>query len=167
MGGWIASGKSTVAALLSQELAAECLEADELRGELERLGRRDAFVPGFSPELYAELFRRARSLLASGQRVVLDATFRSRRLRDEARELARELGVPFRLVECRAGERACRERLRAREDAGEPGWLELFEHFQSLWEPPDEVPPEEHVVVDSSGPPPVALDISVLRLPGS
>jgi predicted kinase len=167
VGGWIASGKSSVARRLARALSAELLEADELRAELLRMGRREAVAPGFSPELYAELFRRARDHLASGRPVVLDATFRSRRLRDEARRLARELSLPFRLVECRAGESACRERLRAREAAGEAGWQALLDHFLPLWEPPEEVPAGERVVIDTSGPLPLALDASVLNLDAS
>jgi len=152
VGGLIASGKSSVARRLAAQLGAELLCADEIREDLFARGARDAFVPGFSRRLYPELLQRARVVLAEGGSVVLDATFRTRELRAAARGLARECRVPFRFVECRAGHAACRERLRQRAE-GRPGWLAIFEHFLGLWEPVDELPSEEHVVADTSGPP--------------
>ena len=151
VGGWIASGKSTVARSLVRELGAELFSADEIRAEFAALNGDDAYVPGFSPVVYDEAFRRAKAVLAAGGRVVLDGTFRSRRLRDAARELAREHGAQFRLVECRAGEAACRQRLRDREAAGEEGWSRMLDHFLPLWEPADELAPDEHIVLDTSG----------------
>ncbi|UCE85705.1 MAG: AAA family ATPase [Deltaproteobacteria bacterium] len=154
VGGLIASGKSTVAARIASQLSAELVNADEIRQEFFELGARRAFAPGFSRAVYPELFRKARGVLASGKPVVLDATFRTRRLRAEARALAAEHRGAFRFVECRAGEDRCRERLRERERAqGRQGWCALFDGFLELWEPVDELPESEHVVVDSSRPP--------------
>ncbi len=151
--GLVASGKSTVARRAAEALGAELLSADETRRDLFDHGARDAFVPGFSRTVYAEVFERARALLAEGRPVVLDGTFRTRALRAEARTLAAEAGVPFLLLECRAGEERCRERLRRREqEGGEPGWLELFDAFLGLWEPVTELPAAEHAVLDTSGP---------------
>lgn len=166
VGGLIASGKSSVARRLAAQLGAELLCADEIRADLAERGAPDALLPGFSRRLYPELLARARAVLADGGSVVLDGTFRSRALRAAARNLARECGVPFRFVECRAGHAACRERLRRRERAqGRPGWLALFEHFLELWEAVDELPAEEHLMVDTSGPPGSLVDLE-LGLPG-
>jgi predicted kinase len=165
VGGWMASGKSSVAQSLGRELGAEVLSADEIRAEFERLGCDEAYVPGFSSVVYDEVFERAGKLLARGARVVLDGTFRSRELRAAARRLAGEHGASFRFVECRADEATCRRRLDEREAAGEEGWIRMFDHFLPLWEPVEELPPDEHVLVDSSVPAAgLALDVSVLRL---
>ncbi|MDJ0848533.1 MAG: ATP-binding protein [Myxococcota bacterium] len=150
VGGWIASGKSTVARGLADELSAELLVADEIRAE-HAAGGEPAYVPGFSSVVYADLFARAREALTSRRSVVLDGTFRDRDVRGRARALASDCGATFRFVECRAGEDVCRARLRAREDAGSPGWVAMFEHFLPLWEDPDEIPAAEHEVVDTSG----------------
>lgn len=166
VGGWIASGKSTTATSLARELNAERVAVDEIRDEFAALNGDEAYLPGFSPVVYDEAFRRARAVLAAGGRVVLDGTFRSRRLRDAARELAREHGAQFRFVECRAGEPACRQRLRDREAAGEEGWNRMFDHFLPLWEPADELAPDEHILLDTSGRT-LALGVSVLNLSGS
>lgn len=150
VGGKIASGKSTISRRLAGILGAELVVADEMREELAAMGRSDAYVPGFSSTLYAEMFRRAATHLAAGHAVVLDATFRSHRLRGEARDLARRQATPFRFVECRAADAVLRARLLEREARGEPGWTRLFEHFLPLWEPVDELPADEHVVLDTS-----------------
>lgn len=161
----MASGKSTVARRLGRALGARLLSADEIRAELARAGHDAAYVPGFSSTVYEEVFERAGELLARGGRVVLDGTFRSRELRDAARSLAGKHGAIFRFVECRADETTCRQRLREREAAGEAGWSRMFEHFLPLWEPVEELPDDEHVVVDSSAPSAaLALDVSVLKL---
>ena len=155
VGGWIASGKSTVARARADALAAELFVADEIRADYASGGRREAFAPGFSAVVYKDMLENARGALAGGRPVVLDGTFRSRDLRDEARRLARSSGAAFRFVECRAGEAVCRARLREREAAGSPGWLAMFDHFLTLWEAPDEIPADEHEVVDTSGAEPV------------
>jgi len=166
VGGWIASGKSTAARSLARELGAELLSADEIRAEFAALKGDDAYVPGFSPVVYDEAFRRAKAVLAAGRTAVLDGSFRSRRLRGAARELAHEQGAQFRFVECRAGEPACRQRLRDREAAGEEGWSRMLDHFLPLWEPVDELASDEHVLLDTSGRT-LALDASVLNMSGS
>lgn len=165
VGGLVACGKSTTARSLAEALGAERLAADEVRAELHADGHPEAFVPGFSAEVYDELFRRAGAALEHGSPVVLDGTFRNRALRARARQLAAAHGVPFRFVECRAGEERCRERLRQRADSS--AWLELFENFLPLWEPPDELPAQERVVLDTSGGPELAPDAAVLKLSGS
>jgi predicted kinase len=154
VGGWMGAGKSTVARRLAQALGAELLEADALRGDLAEAGFARALAPDFTPDLYRVLLERARSLLAAGRSVVVDGCFASRAERARARRLAAESGARFAFAECRAPEAVCRDRLRGREAAGEPGWLELFQALLARWEPVDELPGDAHHVVDSAGPEP-------------
>ena len=102
-------------------------------------------------------------VLASGRSVIVEASFRSRALRARARELAAAHGVPFHLVECRAPAEVCRERLRERARAASvsDGRLEIFDDFVARWEPVDELPADEHVVIDTAGP--LASSLVVLR----
>jgi len=168
--GLVASGKSSVAERLAERLGAERIGADETRRALFEAGESAAFVPGFSTQVYRELFERAGAALDAGRSVVLDGTFRTRRLRGAAQRLAEQRGVPFLCVECRAGVAVCRKRIQARERAGNRGWEALFEQFLTLWEPVDELPVEQHRVLDTSGSPEaleplvLALARSVLRL---
>jgi hypothetical protein len=152
--GWIASGKSTLARAAAEALGAELLVADELRAELAAEGAEEAWLPGFSETLYPELLARAEAELAAGRPVVLDGTFRSRAWRAEARALAERHGAELLFVECRAPREVCRERLALRGGAARAGgWVALFEHFVAHeWEPPDELPAGERLVLDTARP---------------
>lgn len=161
VGGLLASGKSTVAARIGALMTAPIVDADRTRKHLaglasEEPAREAAFQgiysPGFTEKVYREVFRRADAVLSSRRPVVLDASFRSRELRALARELASRRGVPFTFVECRAPETLLRRRLAQREtERGvSDGRLEIFDDFLARWEPVDEVPAEDHLVLDTS-----------------
>jgi aminoglycoside phosphotransferase family enzyme/predicted kinase len=171
VGGVIASGKSTLAGALGREMRAPVVDADRTRKQLAGVAADEplpespwtgVYSKEFTRRVYSELCRRASAVLASGRPVILDASFRARAHRDEARRIARESGVPFAFVECRAPEEVCRERLREREKRRtvSDGRLEVFDDFARSWEPPDELGPSEHVVVDTTKP----LDASLERL---
>lgn len=170
--GIIASGKTTVADRLGFEMSAPVVDADHTRKQL--LGVQatapvhdgawqGAYDLAFTEAVYAEVFRRAGVVLASGRSVIVDASFRSRALRARARDLATRYGVPFRLVECRASPEVCRARLRerARGASVSDGRLEIFDDFVARWEPIDELPADEHIVIDTGSP--LADNLVVLR----
>ncbi|REJ76850.1 MAG: hypothetical protein DWQ36_03630 [Acidobacteria bacterium] len=163
VGGLIASGKSTVARRLAEHLGGAVVCADRTRKHLAGVAARDSladapFSGAYSEEhtrrTYDELIRRGRAALRSGRPVVLDASFRSAELRRAARQLAQSEGVPFRLVLCEAPRETLLQRLAARadratvSDAGE----ELLDDFVSSWQPPEELPGEEVLRVDTTGP---------------
>jgi uncharacterized protein len=170
--GIIASGKSTVADQLSFEISAPVVDADRTRKQM--LGVQatapvhegawqGAYDPRFTETVYAEVFRRAAVVLASGRPVIVEASFRSRALRARARELATRHGLPFCLIECRAAPEICRQRLRERAQRASvsDGRLEIFDDFIARWQPIDELPAEEHLVLDTAGP--LAENLVVLR----
>ena len=163
VGGVIASGKSTVSHRLSLEMSAPVVDADRTRKQM--IGVRamqpvhdgswqGAYDPKFTEEVYAEVFRRAGVVLASGRPVLLDASFRSKALRGRARALAQAHGVPFRMVECRIDFDTAKARLRKRAEnpSISDGRLEIFDDFVAKWEQIDEFPAHEHVVLDTSQP---------------
>lgn len=172
VGGLIASGKSTLAGRLASEMSAPVVDTDTTRKRM--LGARPAehlregawqgaYAPEITDRVYEEALRRARVVLASGRPVVLDASFRSRKTREAARELARSMGVPFRFIECRADPDASRQRLVAREREGgvSDARVELFDSFAARFEPVAELASNEHLVVDTTGP--VEQSLAVLR----
>ncbi len=175
VGGVIASGKSTVARGLGARLAVPVLEADHTRKSL--LGV-DSTAPlhvaawsgPYSPEqterTYAELWRRAGVVLASGRSVVVDASFRSREMRRAAQELAERHGVPFLFVECKAPHDLCRRRLRerARSASTSDGRLEIFDDFVASWEPTDEMPEARRMELDTTRPVESSLESLLERL---
>ncbi len=163
VGGVIASGKSTVSGRLSLEMSAPVVDADRTRKQM--IGVRatqpvhegswqGAYDPKFTEEVYAEVFRRAGVVLASGRPVLVDASFRSKALRGRAHALATEYGVPFRMVECRIDFAVAKDRLRerAKHASVSDGRLEIFDDFVAKWEPIDEFDADEHVILDTSQP---------------
>jgi aminoglycoside phosphotransferase family enzyme/predicted kinase len=163
VGGLIASGKSTVGEAISFELGAPVVDADRTRKHMlgveptfhvEEGAWRGAYDPEFTERVYAEVLRRASTVLSSGRTVVVDASFRSREMRRRARELATAHGVPFRFVECRAAPEVCRERLerRERESGVSDARLPIFDDFRARFEPPDEIADHERLVLDTGLP---------------
>jgi hypothetical protein len=163
VGGVIASGKSTVAEWIAGELGAPIVDADRTRKHLlgveptrhiNESAWTGAYDPAFTEQVYREVLRRAEVVLASGRAVVIDASFRSREMRREVRSLAARLGVPFKLVECRADASTCRQRLeqRAKGKSVSDGRLAVFDEFAASFEAMDEVAAAEHLVLDTSLP---------------
>lgn len=161
VGGIIASGKSTVAAKLSDTLSAPIVATDRTRkhwlgvapatpvAEAQWSG---AYSQETSELIYGEVLRRAECVLSSGRSVIVDGTFRSREQRARARRLGRKFGVPFFFVECRASPEASRARLRER--AKQPhvsdARVELFDEFARRFEPVEEFYAQEHIIADTS-----------------
>jgi uncharacterized protein len=161
VGGVIASGKSTVAGWIASELGAPVVDADRTRKHMLGIEPMQhvndgawagAYDQAFTERVYHEVMRRAEVVLASGRPVILDASFRSEAMRRDARALAARLGVPFKLVECKASASACRSRLEQRADCGSvsDGRLEVFDEFVARFEAMSELPASEHVVIDTS-----------------
>jgi predicted kinase len=153
VGGLVASGKSTLARTLAARLGAERIDADRVRESL--LGDRwdRSFDPGIEQEVYAELLRRAESVLDSGRLVVLDACFPLARHRLAARDLARRHAQPFLFVECRVDAATARARLAARDArAGHPGWTQLYRGLAAHWQPVRELAPDEHLILETDRP---------------
>lgn len=123
--GFSGSGKSTVARSLVASI-----DAIQLRSDVER--KRMAGIPATSHEAagsalygadvtqqtYARLLSLARTVVESGWRVIVDATFLRRAQRAPFAALATEMGVPFVILDVRASESTMRQRLAARERSG-------------------------------------------------
>lgn len=161
VGGIIASGKSTIADAIHELSSAPIVDADRTRKfmlgveatEPVREGAwQGAYDPAFTERVYAEVLRRADVVLASGRPVIVDASFRSPAMRAAARALARRHGVPFRFVECRADPATCRTRLEHRGRSVSDGRLEILDAFAARWEAADELPDDEHIVLDTTRP---------------
>jgi predicted kinase len=99
--GLAASGKSTLAAALAERAGAVVISSDLVRKELLGIepGERapaSAYDVAMNRRTYQELGRRAREHIATGDRVVVDATFRFA----ADREAFGEAGLAW--IECRA-----------------------------------------------------------------
>ena len=121
--GVMGSGKSALARELSRELGVTLLRSDLVRKSLagraptERGGdayHAGIYAPASTRATYRELLEGARRELTAGRSVLVDATFRLGSDREQFQTLARELGVPFFLVQTLCGEALIRERLERR-----------------------------------------------------
>jgi hypothetical protein len=76
-------------------------------------------------------------------------------MREAAHRLADRHGVPFLLIECSAPRELIRKRLARRESFGaheSDARTNLLDEFEKRFEPIDELPPSEHVRLDTSLP---------------
>ena len=163
VGGLVAAGKSTAAEAIAKKLCAPIVCADRTRKQMlgvPALARvspgtfQGAYDPAFTREVYAEMLRRAEHVLGSRRPVILDASFRSETMRAEARGLAKRAGVPFRFVECRAPLATLRSRLDARDGVASVSDARagILDEFAARFEAVTELPPDEHVIVDTTRP---------------
>ncbi|RQG95139.1 AAA family ATPase [Natrarchaeobius chitinivorans] len=136
-------GKSAASAYTAANTSAERYRSDEIRKELFPDPR---YTTEETLATYEELLERARTDLETGSSVVLDATFRTRGLRDRADELAREAGAHSLFVQVSCEETVVKQRLAAREGDVSDADVEVYEHVRDSFESLE----RDHVVVDNS-----------------
>ncbi|MGZ6884588.1 MAG: bifunctional aminoglycoside phosphotransferase/ATP-binding protein [Acidimicrobiia bacterium] len=127
VGGLPGTGKSTLAADLAARLGWTVLRTDEVRKDLAGLAHAKHGTDGFGAGLYDEqitqatyaaLLDRARSLLALGEPVVLDASWGSAARRDDARMVADAMCADLVELRCEAPRAVTHDRLLARAALG-------------------------------------------------
>lgn len=123
VGGGPGTGKTTLAARLSDELRWPVLGSDELRKDLTGHAHTERLSTGldqgiYSPEItertYRVLLEQAEVLLAGGESVVLDASWSRREHREAAAALARRVGAGLVELECSVAPDTARRRIEAR-----------------------------------------------------
>ena len=157
------SGKSTLAARLADILAIDNNNSDRIRKKMvgiSPLARGNGSVdegmysPEMSTRVYDHLYSMARKAVAESISLILDATYSATAQRKKLRHLADDCGVRILFAECRAGEDGLRRRLARREvtpsvSDARAAHLELLKaRFEAL----SELPPAQHVVLDTDRP---------------
>lgn len=156
-----ASGKSAVASALARELCIESLNSDRVRKKRFGLAPHDCAserVDGgiYSTEInqwvYDQLLQTARMEIEKGHSVILDATYRASAQREKILKLADVCCVAIVFVECTADEAVLRDRLRRREltPSVSDARLHHFESIKSRFEPLTEIPPSQHIHLDTT-----------------
>jgi uncharacterized protein len=139
------SGKTFQSQRLLERSGAIRLRSDVERKRLFGLGMLensrergvDLYTAAATAKTYAQLFATARMVLLAGFAVVLDAAFLRRDERAAAAALARDLAVPFSILDCQAPPEVLRQRLSARQrDASEADVL-VLERLAGSAEPLD------------------------------
>jgi aminoglycoside phosphotransferase family enzyme/predicted kinase len=142
------SGKTWLASRLAPGLGAVHLRSDVERKRLAGLPesartsspvRQGLYAPGVTQRVYAHLAACAEDVASGGYPAIVDATFGRREERARFRELAARLGIPLRLLHCRASPEVLRERVARRHAAGADASeadLEVLRWQQDHAEPP-------------------------------
>jgi uncharacterized protein len=162
------SGKSTLAARLADLLALKNYNSDRVRksmlglaplARVEGPANEGIYKPGFSTKVYDQLYALARKSLAEGCSLILDATYSARSHRNKLRHLADDCGCRIIFAECRASDAGLRRRLARREFTPSVSDARMvhFEFLKVRFEALNEIPPDQHIVLDTDGPAEVCL----------
>jgi aminoglycoside phosphotransferase family enzyme/predicted kinase len=149
VGGLPGAGKSTLARGLQERARFHVLRSDVVRKELAGIPEQQPATTSYGQGIYdtmwtertyEELLRRAAPMLADGERVLIDASFRTEALRRRFLDAAFEWGIPALFVHCQADDETVRRRLAARRgDASDADWS-IYEQSAVAWEPPPQGP---------------------------
>lgn len=161
--GWIAAGKSTLAAGLSEALGLRVLSTDVIRREMFRKTGADtgqvafetgAYTPQATALTYGNLLSLAQEELRRGRSVILDATFSRAKQRQELLRLAADWHVQPFFVFCSCDEAVIQKRLKAREGAEgvSQARIEHWQAFKRKFENLDDIPADRVMAVDTLKP---------------
>ncbi len=175
MAGLVGTGKSTVAQALSRSLGLTVISADITRKRLAGIPptehRFEGFGGGiyseeFSRRTYNEMFAQAREILDQRQSVILDASFKKRQDRIQAKTLAEETNADFAVIECILDEETVKSRLRQRLKEGtiSDGRWEIFEQQKQNFDEINEFPSQYHLILDTSQPIGNIVELVLMRL---
>ncbi|MBV8056813.1 MAG: AAA family ATPase, partial [Deltaproteobacteria bacterium] len=154
------TGKSTVARALGDLLGFEIVSSDSERKllagiapttRLEARYGEGIYSEDFTQQVYRALLKQAEQALKAGKGIILDATFRHRREREEL--AAAPFGVEPLYIECRADRDEVIRRLlervsRPNEISG--ATVEVYLAQVKDFEPLDEIPGPRHMVADTT-----------------
>ncbi|MGW1679688.1 bifunctional aminoglycoside phosphotransferase/ATP-binding protein [Saccharopolyspora sp. NPDC002376] len=133
VGGLPGTGKTTVAGALADRMGAVLLRTDQIRRELPGAAQLAAHA-GYGRGLYdsdnvhdtySEMLARARTLLAHGENVVLDASWSNAEEREAARAVARETSAAPSELHCVAPTEISEARITARTDDASDATAEI------------------------------------------
>jgi hypothetical protein len=161
--GLVGTGKTFLAQALAKRLGLVVISSDITRKQLagipvteHRFEELDTgiYSPEFSKKTYDKMFSEAKNFLSDGGSVIIDASFIKAEQRLKAKGLAEELGADFFIVECSLDEETIKQRLarRLEEVSTSDGRWEVYQPQKRAFDPVVEVPPQNHVIIDTSKP---------------
>ena len=157
------TGKSTVARMLQHRSGFQAINSDRVRKSLAGVSAHEHVRTDYGANIYSNRFTRiaydvmlaeAETLLSDGCGAILDATFKASADRQLALALAARRGVPVLFVECVVGEDEAIRRLERRgsmHDEVSDATPEVYERQRAEFEPIREIPPRNHVRIDTTG----------------
>lgn len=162
--GRIASGKSTLAKSLADELGWPVFSSDRVRKEMagfplyersSEAARSRLYSSEMTRKTYEKLLDAAAEQVRGHRSVILDATFAQRAHRGQLKARFGSRDIRFRVLEAQADDEAVKQRLQEREarpDQVSDARLQDFEMLTRLYEPPGELA-GSHLLTVSTTPP--------------
>ncbi len=150
------TGKSVLASSFAALLRADIIRSDVVRKELlgmeptdrpDEEAKADVYGADMSRRTYSALLDYARTAVTRGHCAILDATYLLRSSRDEARALARELRVPFAIIDITCEPDVIRERLAKRTARGDDASDADFSIYEQQMQEADPLGDEERGIV--------------------
>lgn len=176
MAGLMGSGKSVISKELSVITGASVIQMDVIRKELCDIHPTERRLEDFGQGIYSDDFTQlvydkalaaAKEILAAGQSVFIDASFKRKIHRMAASDLAKGLKADFFVLECFCPDSCARERLAARihdRHEASDGRPEIYDAQKEAFDAISEFPPSVHLKLDTSAPLEDCVDRSVAFL---
>ena len=153
------TGKTTIARRFKIDYNAHLISTDSVRKELAGIDKyerhHDAYNTGmYSPEkmmqTYEKILEKADGSLKQGKNVILDATFKTKKLRDNAKEIAAKNNANFLILYCNTSEENVKKYLeeRVKKKSISDGRWEIYVKQKDSFENPNSC--EEFVEIDVS-----------------
>lgn len=174
--GVIGTGKSTLAAMLGEELSCRIVSSDPVRKEITgtRPGERryekwggGIYTGDITERTYGEIISRALNESEVSGTVILDASFSKRKRRDILSREAERRGVNVYFIETAAPVSVIEERLLKREKEGtsvSDARASILDKFISEWEEPDEINARFYFEIDTNRPAREVLNTLLARI---
>ncbi len=160
--GLMGTGKSALSKVLASHLGAEIIRSDVLRKELLHIAPTSRHYEDFGKGIYAEdishityakALEMASEILKNGKAVIVDASYKKRKDRQDAYDMAKKLSADFYLLECVCPEEIVKARLERRKSKSaevSDGRWEIYLAQKADFEQVLDIPPENHIVIDTS-----------------
>jgi len=161
--GMIATGKSTVAEKLAALFSIPWIRSDEFRKTLfedlpDKSGKtgfeKGMYTPEATSLVYGKMLVTAQAALEKGSSVILDATCRKQKERQDMLQLARDTSANIIFVECRCPDQEIKTRLEKREHQAtvSDARLEDFAAIKKSMDTFDHLPVDMHMPVRTDQP---------------
>jgi len=158
--GRVGTGKSTLAEYLKERLNVEYFSSDRIRKTLagvpltQRVSeeeRDSLYSSEMSKRTYDTLMDRAVQSVTNGKSVILDATFSRKEGRKKLVRALDEQDVDYCFIEIQASDETIKERLESRQNKKvvSDARLEDFDKLNQNYTPPQEIPEEHSLAVNS------------------
>ncbi len=148
MCGLTGSGKSYRAKQIADKIGVEIISSDEVRKELMNMDKHQKDLSDFKKGIYSDeitkkvyekLSSTGYELLREGKNVILDATYLTKKLRDDVQSHMKRLGIKPNIVFVDTNDKTVMEHFKKREKekSASDGRLEIYKEQKKLFEKPD------------------------------